>query len=147
MSTPSSTQVHSQFCAVNHESSSMLQLACLHHLAHPVYSAWNNRFSLEQPFDKPLTSPTIGKRYIQLSNTYISLGADFLAGEQPFDVPLTTYYGIRDRKISAAMVGGWQRFTTESVSCTAIDGHHLWPLDREAKQAWLSDIVAHLTRI
>ncbi len=73
-----------------------------------------------------------------------SLGADFLAGQQRLDVPLTTYHGTRDRKISAAMVRGWQRFTAQDFSCTAINGHHLWPLDREAKQAWLSDIVFHL---
>jgi medium-chain acyl-[acyl-carrier-protein] hydrolase len=74
-----------------------------------------------------------------------NIGACSLAGEDAFDFPITTYSGSRDRKIDADMVSRWQRFTTASFSCSQIQGHHLWPLDKAAKQDWLLRIVAELS--
>ena len=39
---------------------------------------------------------------------------------------------------------GWQHFTTGQFSCAAIDGNHLWPLDKDAKKVWLQHIVDEL---
>ena len=43
------------------------------------------------------------------------------------------------------MVRGWQSFTTAAFSCAAVEGNHLWPLDKVAKAAWLQAIVAELS--
>lgn len=69
-----------------------------------------------------------------------------LPGEPPFEFPITAFNGSRDRKIPADMVAGWQSFTAAGFSLTQIEGHHLWPLDKVAKQDWLSRIVAELER-
>jgi len=66
------------------------------------------------------------------------------ADDQHFEFPIVAYWGARDRKITAAMVSGWQRFTTGSFELIKIDGHHLWPLVKEAKAQWLSSIVEHM---
>jgi len=63
------------------------------------------------------------------------------AGDQPFDFPIVAYWGGSDRKITEAMVNGWQKFTTGSFELIRIDGHHLWPLIKDAKTQWLSGIV------
>ena len=42
------------------------------------------------------------------------------------------------------MVDGWQLFTTGSFEAVQIEGHHLWPLDKEAKVSWLSHICQRL---
>ena len=65
-------------------------------------------------------------------------------GEEAFDFPCTTFYGSRDRRITAEMVHGWQRYTTAACECLEVDGHHLWPLDKAAKTAWLGMIVERL---
>lgn len=66
------------------------------------------------------------------------------AGDAPFDFPLTTFYGSKDRRVTEEMVRGWQTFTTGQFTCTAIDGNHLWPLDKHAKMIWLRHIVDEL---
>ena len=66
------------------------------------------------------------------------------AGDAPFDFPLTTFYGSKDRRVTAEMVKGWQAFTTGQFSCTAIDGNHSWPLDKHATMIWLQHIVDEL---
>ena len=45
------------------------------------------------------------------------------------------------------MVEGWQRFTTGTFEVVEIAGHHLWPLDKEAKVSWLAHICERLTRL
>jgi hypothetical protein len=42
---------------------------------------------------------------------------------------------------------GWGRFTSGRFSCHRVEGHHLWPLDRESKQAWLAHIAAELQQL
>jgi hypothetical protein len=42
------------------------------------------------------------------------------------------------------MVRGWQRFTTGAFECLQVQGHHLWPLDKEPKAAWLGMIAERL---
>ena len=44
------------------------------------------------------------------------------------------------------MVEGWQRFTTGRFELLEIAGHHLWPLDKEAKVSWLGHICERLSR-
>ena len=66
------------------------------------------------------------------------------AGEAPFAFPLSTFYGSKDRRVTAEMVKGWQSFTTGPFSCTPIEGNHLWPLDKHAKMIWLQAIVQEL---
>jgi hypothetical protein len=42
---------------------------------------------------------------------------------------------------------GWRRFTTGPFTCSVVEGNHLWPLQKEAKAAWLTEIVEHLNRL
>ena len=42
------------------------------------------------------------------------------------------------------MVEGWQRFTSSAFKAFEIDGHHLWPLDKQAKVSWLELICQRL---
>ena len=67
------------------------------------------------------------------------------AGESPFAFPISTFYGTMDRRVTKDMVGGWQRFTTGAFSCAAVEGNHLWPLDKAAKMTWLQAIVTQLS--
>ncbi|KAG1660251.1 hypothetical protein FOA52_007648 [Chlamydomonas sp. UWO 241] len=64
--------------------------------------------------------------------------------ERPFDFPVHTYWGTRDRRVGETMIRGWGRFTTAGFSCTPVDGGHLWPLDKDAKAAWLTSVVERL---
>ena len=45
------------------------------------------------------------------------------------------------------MVLGWQRFTRGEFECLGIDGHHLWPLDKDAKVVWLRLIAERLQKL
>ena len=63
------------------------------------------------------------------------------ADEPPFGFPVHAFYGSRDRRISRAMVEGWAAHTSGSFELTEVEGHHLWPLDRQAKARWLQHIV------
>ena len=54
------------------------------------------------------------------------------------------YWGSKDRKITKPMVSGWRKFTTGSFQLIEIQGNHLWPLMKEAKQQWLASIVDHI---
>jgi len=56
---------------------------------------------------------------------------------EPFDFPIQTYYATRDQKVAKQMVQGWQNYTTASFECGPIEGHHLFPLDKEGKAEWL----------
>ena len=67
-----------------------------------------------------------------------------LTGEAPFGFPITAFCGSRDRRITEQMVLGWRRFTTGAFECLGIDGHHLWPLEKEPKLLWLRLIAERL---
>lgn len=67
------------------------------------------------------------------------------AGEPPFAFPICSFYGTMDRRVTKDMVAAWHRFTTGAFSCAAIEGNHLWPLEKAAKMAWLQVIVAQLS--
>eukprot|EP00198_Chlamydomonas_reinhardtii_P005211 XP_001694547.1 predicted protein [Chlamydomonas reinhardtii] len=61
------------------------------------------------------------------------------------DLPITAFYGTRDRRVTPALMEGWQRFTTGPFQLLAVPGNHLWPLnDRDSKAAWLACVVAAL---
>ena len=62
-------------------------------------------------------------------------------------VPMVAYYGTGDRRVTQPLVAGWQRWAASSFTCTPVSGNHLWPLDREHKQAWLKHIVDELDRV
>ena len=67
------------------------------------------------------------------------------AGDLPLPVPFTCFWGVRDKRISQQMVLGWQKFTSSNFACREISGHHLWPLDKEAKLVWLTTIADGLS--
>lgn len=69
------------------------------------------------------------------------------AGEAPLECPITAFYGSRDRRITQDMVDSWRRFTSSTFETIQIEGHHLWPLDKEAKAAWLGHICQRLRRL
>ncbi len=77
------------------------------------------------------------------TTVYVSL-LSMRAGAAPFAFPLSTFYGSKDRRVTAEMVEGWRSFTTGPFSCTPIEGNHLWPLDKHAKAIWLQGIVDEL---
>ena len=62
-------------------------------------------------------------------------------GEGKLAVPITAFYGSQDRRISRDMVCGWAAHTSASFSLVCIEGHHLWPTQKEAKAVWLQHIV------
>ena len=63
----------------------------------------------------------------------------------PFTFPITAFYGDADRRVTEAHVRGWARFTRGAFACTRMEGHHLWPLQRGPKTAWLQAIANGLT--
>ena len=69
------------------------------------------------------------------------------AGEEPLACPITAFHGTRDRRITKGMVEGWQRFTSGNFELLEISGHHLWPLDKEAKVTWLGHIRERLIKL
>ena len=69
------------------------------------------------------------------------------AGAAPFDFPITAFYGAADRRITEAHVRGWARFTTGAFACRRVDGHHLWPLQKAPKAAWLQAITEGLLEL
>ncbi|KAK9813306.1 hypothetical protein WJX72_012248 [[Myrmecia] bisecta] len=68
-------------------------------------------------------------------------------GKPPFSFPMTTFWGSRDRRITASMVSGWQTYTSGPFTSQQIDGHHLWPLDKAAKLVWLTVIAKELSEL
>ena len=75
---------------------------------------------------------------------YFKATLPVFVGEKPFDFPLHTFHGTKDSRITAQMVQGWAEFTTGTFTETAVDGNHLWPLDRAAKAQWLQCIADKL---
>ena len=69
------------------------------------------------------------------------------AGTAPFSLPITAFWGRRDRRITSDMVHGWRRFTAAEFQCHCIEGNHLWPQDRDAKAAWLTEVVNGIGRL
>lgn len=65
----------------------------------------------------------------------------------PFDIPVTAFWGNRDRRIKQEMVQGWSRFTTGPFQLLEAEGHHLWPLDKACKGAWLQVIADQLAAL
>eukprot|EP00884_Botryococcus_braunii_P006353 jgi/Botrbrau1/15719/Bobra.4_1s0089.2 len=68
-------------------------------------------------------------------------------GKPPFDIPITSFFGTRDRRISREMVEAWRSFTRAPFECLPCEGHHLWPADKVAKAVWLDAIVTRLSRL
>ena len=62
-------------------------------------------------------------------------------GEPKLEIPITGFYGSQDRRITKAMVQGWAAHTSASFDLIQIEGHHLWPTQKEAKAGWLQHIV------
>ncbi|KAF5835551.1 Alpha/Beta hydrolase protein [Dunaliella salina] len=60
----------------------------------------------------------------------------------PFDnLPIHAFWGTADKRVKKEMVQGWRAFTT------AIEGNHLWPLNKEPKLRWLQLITDQLARL
>lgn len=66
--------------------------------------------------------------------------------DAPFEFPITAFRGVRDRKVSGEMVRAWSRWTRE-FECVDVDGGHLFPLERDAKNEWLRVVVRRIERI
>lgn len=60
---------------------------------------------------------------------------------------MAAYWGSRDRKITEKMVSGWGAFTSGAFTLERIEGHHLWPLDKESKCVWLQLIAERLEKL
>ena len=70
----------------------------------------------------------------------------WFTGDEPFEFDIVAFVGRHDRRITRDMVARWQRFTRGAFSLRYIDGHHLFPLDREGKRQWLDAIVVAIQR-
>lgn len=42
---------------------------------------------------------------------------------------------------------GWSRFTTGAFQLLEAEGHHLWPLDKAHKAAWLQVVADQLAQL
>ncbi len=47
----------------------------------------------------------------------------------------------------ALSVQGWSRFTSGHFQLMEVEGHHLWPLDKASKAAWLGVIAQQLAAL
>lgn len=61
-----------------------------------------------------------------------------------FEFPVCSFWGVKDRRVKEHHVKGWRQFTRGDFECHAIDGNHLWPLDKASKTAWLQHIARKL---
>lgn len=61
-----------------------------------------------------------------------------------FHFPITAFYGTQDEVVTRAMVQGWDAHTTGPFELKAVEGKHLFPLDRKPKAEWLGEIAAVL---
>lgn len=71
----------------------------------------------------------------------------FIGDKIPFDVPIHAFWGTRDRRVKEDHVMGWSTLTTKTFQLEAIEGNHLWPLDKTSKIDWLQRIVDTISSI
>lgn len=65
----------------------------------------------------------------------------------PFEFPFMTFWGTRDRRVKEAHVRGWSKFAGGKFTIEAVEGNHLWPLDKAAKGVWLGRIAEELAQL
>ncbi|EFN56084.1 hypothetical protein CHLNCDRAFT_145599 [Chlorella variabilis] len=95
-------------------------------------------------------SPALWGTYQPLMRADFTLFDEYThrhAGAPPFAFPLTAFWGTRDRRIKQHMVQGWSRFTTGAFQLLEAEGHHLWPLDKAHKAAWLQVVADQLAQL
>ncbi|GLC55787.1 hypothetical protein PLESTB_001028800 [Pleodorina starrii] len=64
---------------------------------------------------------------------------------EPFDFPISAFWGNQDRRISRGLVAPWARYTRGGFTLREIAGNHLWPINnRQAKATWLTELVSAL---
>ena len=61
-----------------------------------------------------------------------------------YSFPMTMFSAKDDRMITEAMCNDWKEKTSKRFELVPIDGHHLFPLDKEQKDVWLKRIVKDL---
>ena len=64
--------------------------------------------------------------------------------KKKFAFPMTVYSATDDGMISEAMCRGWKEHTSQTFEFITIDGHHLFPLDKEQKSVWLKSVAKGL---
>ena len=47
----------------------------------------------------------------------------------------------------APLLQGWRGFTTGAFQLHEVEGHHLWPLEKGSKAAWLQIIADQLAQL
>ena len=57
---------------------------------------------------------------------------------------MVAYYAQNDRRVSPAMVEGWQALTDLPLTLEEVPGHHLFVFDPAHKEQWLRSILGHL---
>lgn len=68
-------------------------------------------------------------------------------GKRCFSWDLTVFSAKEDDIITQEMCEGWKEFTTGKFNLVIIDGHHLFPLQKEVKPTWLKAIADGLDSI
>ena len=67
---------------------------------------------------------------------------------EPLRCPLHTFWGTRDRRVKENHVQMWQKLMASGeFSCEAVEGNHLWPMDKAAKAHWLGRIAEELEKL
>ena len=65
------------------------------------------------------------------------------------ECPVLALWGTSDRRVKEHHVRAWEGMVAVpgSFRCEAVQGNHLWPMDKTAKADWLSRIVAELNML
>lgn len=92
---------------------------------------YNNLINYMQPMYQPLL-----RADFTMFDEY-----EFSGDTTPFDVPIHAFWGTKDRRVKEDHVMGWSALTSKTFQLEAVEGNHLWPLDKTSKVAWLQRIV------
>ena len=94
------------------------------------------------------TYKTILRKDFELFDRYVHRHWDAKAEggkvPEPFHFPITTFYGLQDKRCDEFKVRQWRFFTKAKFEIIEVCGNHLFPLDKDCKAVWLMWIVDRL---
>ena len=94
------------------------------------------------------TYKTILRKDFELFDRYVHRHWDAKAEggkvPEPFHFPITTFYGLQDKRCDEFKVRQWRFHTKAKFEIIEVCGNHLFPLDKDCKAVWLMWIVDRL---
>lgn len=66
---------------------------------------------------------------------------------EPIKSPMLAFWGTKDRRVKETHVREWGQLVGGDFRCEAVEGNHLWPIDKAAKADWLGRIVKELDKL